>query len=146
MLLGSSAIGGFHGGGARAERAIHEAFEKAGVEQGIVDVVVSAMCFQFIEGVFEGKPLADAEMKLAFLLHLLEDEEVVPVAEVLHAGDAVGERVVDGEFVAFAALFGRGRRDDFVDEALRGFAKDAGGFAAGVEIDGSALRWLCLCR
>ncbi len=42
--------------------------------------------------------------------------------------------------IAFAALFGRGRRDDFVDEALRGFAKDAGGLAAGVEVDGTALR------
>ena len=73
-----------------------------------------------------------------------EDEEIVPVAEVLHAGDAVGERVVDGELVAFAALVGRGRRNDFVDEALRGFAKDAGGFAVGVEVDGSALRWLGL--
>ena len=47
-------------------------------------------------------------MKLAFFLHLLEDEEVIPVAEVLHAGDAVRERVVDGEFVAFAAFFGLG--------------------------------------
>ena len=81
-------------------------------------------------------------MKLAFFFHLLEDEEVFPIAEVLHAGDAVGECVVDGELVAFAALFGRGRRDDFVDEVLRGFAKDAGGFAAGVVVDGSALRWL----
>ncbi len=83
--------------------------------------------------------------KLAFLLHLLEDEEVFPVTEVLHAGDAVLERVGDGEFVAFAAVFGSGWCDDFVDEALRGFAEDAGGFAAGVEIDGSALRWLGLC-
>ena len=78
-------------------------------------------------------------MKLAFLFHLLEDEEVLPVAEVLHAGDAVGECVGDGELVAFATVFRRGRRNDFVDEALRGFAKDAGGFAAGVEVDGSAL-------
>ena len=111
------------------------------MEQGIVDVVVGAMSFQFVERVFEGKPLADAEMKLAFFFHLFEDEEVVPVAEVLHAGDTVGEGVVDGQLVAFAALFGRGRRNDFVDEALRGFAKDAGGFAVGVEVDGAALRW-----
>ena len=44
-------------------------------------------------------------MELAFLFQLLKDEEVFPVAEVLHAGDAVGEGVVDGEFVAAAALF-----------------------------------------
>ena len=96
----------------------------------IIDIMMSAMCFQFVERVFEWQPLADAEMKLSIFLHLLEDEEVFPVAEVLHAGDAVGEGIMDSEFVAFAALFQCRRRDDFVDEALRRFAKNAGGFAA----------------
>ena len=113
------------------------------MEHWIVDVVMRAMGFQFFEGVFERQPLTDAEMKFAFLFHLLEGEEVLPVTEVLHAGDAVGEGVFDGEFIALAPLLGGWRRDDFVDEALRGFAKDAGGFAARVEVDGSALRRLC---
>ena len=142
MLLGIVGEGRFHGGGARAERAIHEALEHAGVQHRIVDVVMRAMRFQFVERSLEGKPLADAEVKIAFLLHLFEDEEVFPVAEVLHAGHAVRECVVDREFVALAALFVRRRRNDFVDQVLRGFAKDAGRFAVGVEIDGSALRRL----
>ena len=83
-------------------------------------------------------------MEFALLLHLFEDQEVLPVAEVLHAGDAVGERVGDGEFVAFAALVVAGRRNDFVDEALRRFAQDAGRFAVGVEVDGAALRGVVL--
>ncbi len=83
-------------------------------------------------------------MKFSFLFHLLEDEEVFPIAEVLHAGDAMCERVLDGEFVAFASLFGSGWRDDFVDEILCGFANDAGGFAAGVQVDRTALRRLSL--
>ena len=44
-VVGVVGVRRFHRGGARAERAIHEAFEHAGVEQRIVDVVVSAVRF-----------------------------------------------------------------------------------------------------
>ncbi len=93
-------------------------------------------------GVFEGQPFGDAELEVAFFFQFFVDEEILPVAEVLHAGDAVGERVGDGELVALAAFVGRGRRNDFVDEVLGGLAKNAGGLAVGVEVDGSALRRL----
>ena len=39
--------GRFHRRGARAERAIHEALEQAGVQHGIVGVVVGAHLLQF---------------------------------------------------------------------------------------------------
>ena len=68
------------------------------------------------ERVHEGEPLGDAELEAAFLFELFVDEEVLPVAEVLHAGDAVGEGVGDGELVALAALGGGGRRNEGVDE------------------------------
>ncbi len=113
------------------------------MEHWIVDVMMCAISFQFFKGVLKGKPLANAEMKLALLFHLLENEEILPVTEVLDAGDTMGEGVFDGEFIAIAALVGSRRRDDSVDEALRGFAKDAGGFPARVEVDGPALRRLC---
>ena len=98
------------------------------------------ICDQFGQRVFEGQPLRDAEVEFAFLLQFFVDEEVLPVAEVLHAGDAVGERIGDGELVALAALLVAGRRNDFVDQLLRRFAEDAGGLAVGIEVDGSALR------
>ena len=41
-----------------------------------------------------------------------------------------------------AAFVVAGRRNHFVDQLLRRLAQDAGGFAAGIEVDGSALRWL----
>ena len=53
----------------------------------------------------------------------------------------MGECVEDGELRAFDAFFVRGRRDDFVDEVLCGFAQDSGGVAGRVEVDGSAFRW-----
>ena len=62
-VAGVVGVGRFHGGGARAERAIHEALEHTGVKQGIAGVVVGAVRFQFVEGLFEGKPLADAEVE-----------------------------------------------------------------------------------
>ena len=50
--------GRFHGRGARAERAIHEALQKAGVQHGIVQVVVGAHLDQLGQRIFEGQPLA----------------------------------------------------------------------------------------
>ena len=79
-------------------------------------------------------------MELALFFQLFKDKEVVPVAEVLDAGDAVGEGVGYCEFVAATTFIVAGWWNDFFDEALRGFAENAGGFAVGVEVDGAALR------
>ena len=95
-------------------------------------------------GSLKGSHSRDAQLELAFLFQLFKDEKVLPVAEVLHAGDAVGECVGDGEFVALAALVVAGRRNDFVDQLLRRLAEDAGGLAVRIEVDGSALRRLGL--
>ena len=99
-VAGIVGVGSFHSSGARAERTIHEAFEEAGVKHGVVHVVVIAHSDQLGQRSLEGQPFGDAEVELAFLLQLLVDEKILPVAEVLHAGDAVGEGVGDGEFVA----------------------------------------------
>ncbi len=146
VVLGQAGVAGivrewrFHGGGAGAEGAVHEALEHAGVEEGVVGIVMGAHLLEFFKRVLEGQPLADTDAELALFFHLLKDEEILPVAEVLNGGDAVCESVGDGELVAAAALVVAGGRDDFVDKLLRRFAKDAGGLAAGVEVDGSALR------
>ncbi len=75
-------------------------------------VVVGAHGLQFVERCIEGQPLRDAQVELALFFHLLEDQKILPVAEVLHAGDAVREGVGDGQLVAAAALVVAGRRND----------------------------------
>ncbi len=74
--------------------------------------------FRSIERVLEWQPFADAKVEIAFLLHLFEDKEVIPGAEVLYAGDTVRQRVIDGEFVTFAPFVVAGRRNDLVHEVL----------------------------
>ncbi len=71
-------------------------------------------------------------MELAFLFELLEDEEIVPVAEVLHAGYAVREGVGDGQLVAAAASVAAGRRNDLGYQPLRRLSQNAGGFSIGI--------------
>ncbi len=66
--------------------------------------MVGAHLLQVIQGSFERQPFADAEVQLPLLFQLLENEEILPIAVVLHAGDAVGERIGNGQFVAAAAL------------------------------------------
>src|SRR5208282_235270 len=94
---------------------------------------------QLRQSIFEGKPFRDADLECAFPFHLFENEEVLPVAEILHARDAVRNSVGDGEFVAALPLLARWWRNDLIDQPLRGFAQDAGWFAGGIKIDGSPL-------
>ena len=132
-------VGGFEGGGAGAEGAVHEALEHGGVEEGIVEGGRRWRSLRLSTGVSKASHSADAEMEFVVVFEVFEDEEVVPVGEVLDGGDAVGEGVGDGDFEGLAALFARGRRDDFVDEGEGGrFADDAGGFAVGVAVDFAA--------
>ena len=151
-VLGQAGVAGivgvwsFHRRGSRAQRAIHEAFQQAGMQHGIVGVVMGAHLDQIFERRFEGQPLGDAQIELALLFELFEDEKVLPVAEVLHAGYAVGEGVGDGQLVAAPALVVAGRRNDLFDQFLRRLAQNAGRLAIGVEIDGSALRRNRFCR
>jgi len=106
------------------------------VEEGVVEVVVGAVVFEGGDGVVEGEPLGDAKGEFVLALHLFEDEEVVPVGEVLYGGDSVGEGVVDGELEGAATGGGVGFGDDGFDEVEGGlFADDAGGLAGGVEVD-----------
>ncbi len=93
-----------------------------------------------VQGIGKAEPLGDTHRERAFLFHLFEDQEVVPVGKVLHAGDPVGVRVFERQFEAVAALFGRGR--GYVDQTLRGLAQDAGGLAVRTVIDLSTFRRL----
>ena len=131
-------VGRFHGGGAAAERAVHEALEHAEVQQRVVEVVAGAALLEVADGEVEVDPLVDAEGEFVFVLEAFEDEPVVPVGEVLHGGDAVGECVADGELRALrrcrrwaaGCVFRRGRGGRFAD--------DAGGLAVRVAIDVAA--------
>ena len=118
----------FHGCGAAAERAVHEAFEHAEMQQRIVEVVAGAALLEVADREVEVDPLVDAEREFVFAFEAFEDEPVVPCREVLHGGDAVSERVLDGELEGLAAHVIAGRRNMFFDEGARGrFADDAGG-------------------
>ena len=105
--------------------------------------------FQNVQRQVEIDPLGEAEVQLSAAFHRLENEPVFPVGEILHAGDAVGEGIGDGEVESFAAELGRGRRDFFVDQVVGGcFADDAGGDSVGRVVDLSAGRigvsaWKC---
>ena len=83
-------VGGVEGSGAGAERSVHEAFEEAGVEHGVIRVMMVPHADEVGQGGFEREPLGNAQIKIALLFHLLIDEKIVPVAEVLDTGDAVG--------------------------------------------------------
>ena len=76
------------------------------MQHRVVQIVVSAHLLQLGERSLEREPFADAQVQLSFFLHLLENQEEIPITEVLHAGDAVRQRVVDGQFSAAAAFFG----------------------------------------
>ena len=52
------------------------------------------------KGALKLQPFGDAEMQAALVLQLFEDQEILPVAEVLHAGYAMRQSIGDGEFVA----------------------------------------------
>ena len=98
--------------------------------------MMGLMLFEGGDGVVEGEPLGDPDVKLVVPLHGFEREEVIPVGEVLHGGDAVGQSVVEREGEGLAAD-GRGRFGNvWLDESEgRSFADDAGEFALGVEVD-----------
>jgi len=106
------------------------------VEERVVGGVRGAALFEGGEGQVEVEPLGDAEVEAVVALHGFEGEPVVPVAEILHAGDAVRERVDDGDVEGFAAhlgVDGRNLRHDERDGGL--LADDAGGRAGGVQVD-----------
>ena len=112
-VAGIVSEGRLHGRRARAERSIHEALEHAGVQHRDRSASWWArIFFNSSSGARNGSHSLMRRFELSFLLHLLEDQEEIPVAEVLRAGDAVRERVVDGEFSAAAAFFRCGRRND----------------------------------
>ena len=91
------------------------------------------------DGKVEVDPLVDAERQFVFVLEAFEDEPVVPGGEVLDGGDAVGERVLDGELESPAACVVAGWRDVFFDERAGGrFADDAGGLALRIAVDVTA--------
>ncbi len=106
---------------------------------GIVEVVAGAARFEIADGKVEVDPLVDAERQFVFVLEAFEDEPVVPGGEVLDGGDAVGERVLDGELESLAACVVAGWRDVFFDEGAGGrFADDAGGLALRIAVDVAA--------
>ena len=116
------------------------------MEHGVVWIVVRSLLFELIERFFEREPLGYPDFEAVLLFELFEDEEVLPVAEVLDAGDAVRKSVGDCELVAAHAFFVCRRRNDFVDQLLCGLAEDAGGLSAGVVIDRSSLGRYCRGR
>ncbi len=118
-VVGVVGVGFREGGGAGAEGSVHEALEHAEVKERVVGVVGGAARLKSGEGEVEVEPLGDAEVEGAGVFHGLEREPVVPVGEVLNGGDAVRERVGDGEVEGFAADVGRGGRDPGVDRGRR---------------------------
>ncbi len=88
-VAGVVAVGRVERGGARAERAVHKALQHAGVQHAIVGGMMGAMFFQRLDRIEEGQPLGDTDRQVIFALKLLHRQEVVPLGEVLHAGDSV---------------------------------------------------------
>ena len=106
------------------------------MEEGIVSGMAGAALFEDGYGLVELEPFGDAEGEFACVFELFEGEEILPFGVVLNAGDAVGQRVVDGYGEGLAALFERRRRDFCGDEGVGGgLAEDAGGGAGGVAVD-----------
>ena len=124
------------GGGARPEGAVHEGFQKAGVQEGVVFGVAGTAGLKNFKGEGEVDPFRDAKLEFVGVLHGFEGEEVVPVGEVLDGGDAVGESVGDGDLESAAAVFG-GRRGYFAEDEIGrgGFAEDARRGSSGVAVD-----------
>ena len=140
-VRGVVGVGGEHGGGAGAERAVHEALEHAGVEHAIVGRLGGAHALELIQGCVEGQPLGHANRQLALALQLLEHEEVFPIGVVLDRGEAMRGGVGKCEFHAAAAVSICRRGDAGLDLAQRGvFADDASGGARGVAVEVAALR------
>ena len=126
----------FHGGGAGAEGAVHEAFELGEMEAEVVGWVTGAALFEDIDGLVEVHPLGDAEGEFSGVLELFEGQEVFPVGVVLDACDSVGECVCDGDGEGLATFFEGWWRNFAEDEGIGGgFAQDSRGFAGGVAVD-----------
>src|SRR5690349_9340205 len=99
--------------------------------------MMAAMLCQYPDWIGEGEPFINADGQMIFSFELLHREEVVPLREVLRAGDAVSGGVGKGEREGAFALSRCGRRNDFKDHVHGGvFAHDAGkrAFAVVVEL------------
>src|SRR5262249_22805598 len=98
------AVGRLERRGTRAERAVHEALEHAGVQERVIQRVRGALALEHLERIAEGQLLTHAHRQLALALELLEDEEVIPARVVLHRGNAVAGRVRERELETAAPL------------------------------------------
>jgi hypothetical protein len=72
---------------------------------------------QIGSGALKGSHSEMRRLSLPSFSNSSKTRKILPVAEVLHAGDAVGEGVGDGQFVAAAALVVAGRGNDLLDQA-----------------------------
>ena len=134
-------VGFGEGGGAGAEGAVHEGFELADVEEWIVGGMAGSALFEDGDGEVEVEPLGYAEVEFIGVFEGEEDLEVVPVGEVLGAGDAVGKGVGDGNVEGSVAVVERRRRNFGGEQGDGGaFANDASGCSGYVVIDLAAGR------
>src|ERR1039458_1089246 len=106
--------------------------------------MMSAHLLQIFKWCLERKPFTDAQRKLALFFHFFKDQEILPVAEVLHAGDAMLQSIRNGQFIALTTLVMSRRWDDLVDQVLGRLAQNSRRVSIAIQIDGAALRSLCL--
>ena len=106
-----------HRGGARAESAIGNHFQCAGLEPRIGCAAFAAHVLQIFEVVGEVQPLGDANGELAFIFQRAIGEEVFPLGIVLDRGDAIFREVGEDKFDAATASGGAGFGSVLLDEA-----------------------------
>src|SRR5665213_2371054 len=105
----------------------------------IVEWMMGLVLLEERDGVVEGEPLGDADVKLMVAFHGFEGEEVVPVGIVLYGRDAVRDGVVEGDRQRLAADGGARWRDVGFDQSTcRSFADDAREFSVRIVIEFAA--------
>ena len=139
-VAGIVRIGRLHRRGPRAQRPIHKALQHARVQHRVVSVVVRAHGLQLLQRSNKRQPFGNAHIELALFLHFLEDQEILPVAEVLNAGHPVCHRIGNGQFVALAPLFVARWRNQLRYQRFGRLAQNARGLARRVQVDGASLR------
>ena len=137
-VVGVVGVGRGEGGGAGAEGAVHEAFEHAGVEEGVVWVVVGAGgALRVATGWLKVEPLGDADGGVGWSCSMASrtrkssqsEKSWTEVTPWARASAMARSR-------AWRRCVGVGWRDLALDEGEGGrFAEDAGGLAGGVEVD-----------
>ena len=106
------------------------------MEQEVIGGMAGSALLEDRDRLVELEPFGDAEGEFAGVFEFFHGEEVVPVGVVLHAGDAVGDDLCDGDHEGLAALL-EGRRRNFADDqgVGTGLAEDAGRIAGVVAVD-----------